>query len=208
MRDTLQRWDAVVPATTFPMWAIYNGLHPQIRRYLVGVLSVRLGDTAEATRQARALADDAAAARGEARAFASGLAAAVRAHVLLARGAPDSAVAALEEGRLNVSEGLLDAPFANQATDRLARAEALRALGRDDEARAWYASLGETTMDMTVFFAPAQLRQGEIAERRGERETAAAHYARFVELWRGADPALQPAVDEARRRLAALGGSP
>jgi DNA-binding SARP family transcriptional activator/TolB-like protein len=206
MRDTLQRWDAAVPTTVFPMWAVYNGLHPIIRRYLIGVLSVRLGDLAEADRQALALRADSASSRGEARALAAGFMAAVRAHAQATRGAPDSAVAEFERGRLAVSEGLLDAPFGNQGTDRYARAEALRALGRDDEARAWYASLGETTIDMAIFAAPAQLRLAEIAEQKGDTARAARHYGRFIELWKDADPELRPEVDEARRRLARLGG--
>ncbi|HZF67483.1 MAG TPA: BTAD domain-containing putative transcriptional regulator [Gemmatirosa sp.] len=204
MRDTLARWEALVPSTPFPMWAVYDGLHPHIRRYLVGVLSVRLGDDEEAVRQARALDEAAEAAAGEPRAFAAGLAAAVRAHLHARRGRPDLVVATLEQVRPGVSEGLLDAPFANHATERWARAEALRAMGRDDAARAWYASLGETTIDMTIYAAPAQLRLGELAERRGDARRAAAHYARFVALWRDADPELRPTVDWARRRLAAL----
>jgi hypothetical protein len=35
---------------------------------------------------------------------------------------------------------------------------------------------------------------------------ATAHYRRFVELWRHADPASQPAVQRAKARLKALGG--
>ena len=33
---------------------------------------------------------------------------------------------------------------------------------------------------------------------------AVAHYERFLELWRGADPQLQPSVEEARRAIARL----
>ena len=204
MRDTLRRWDATVPPTAFPMWAVYNGLHGYIRRYLIGLLSIRLGDLPEAERQARALEGDAATRTGDARALAVGLGRSLRGHTLAARGAPDSALAAFEAGRALVSEGLLDAPLANQATDRYARAEVLRALGRDDEAHAWYASLGETTMDLVAFAAPAQLRRAEMYERRGQPRQAAAHYARFVELWSNADPELRPAVMHAQERLARL----
>ena len=204
MRDTLRRWGAVVPPTAFPMWAVYNGLHGHIRRYLIGLLSVKLGDLAEAERQARALEGDAVTRTGDARAFAVGLGRSLHGHALVARGARDSALAAFEGGRALVSEGLLDAPFANQATDRYARAEVLHALGRDDDAHAWYASLGETTMDLVVFAAPAQLRRAELYERRGQARQAAAHYARFVELWKDADPELRPAVVSAEQRLARL----
>jgi hypothetical protein len=183
---------------------VYDGLHPHLRRYLVGVLSARLGDGDEAERQARALDDAAAAASGEPRALAVGLAAAVRAHLHARRGRPDLVVAALEPARSGVSEGLLDAPFANHAMERWVRAEALRAMGHAEAARAWYASLGGTTIDVTIYAAPAQLRLGELAERQGDARRAAAHYARFVALWRDADPELQPTVAWARRRLAGL----
>ena len=36
---------------------------------------------------------------------------------------------------------------------------------------------------------------------RGELDDAARHYARFVELWRDADPELQPRVEAAQARL-------
>lgn len=204
MRDTLRRWDAAVPPTPFPMWAVYNGLHGHIRRYLIGLLSVRLGDLAEAERQAHQLEGDAVARTGDARALAVGLGRSLRGHALAARGVRASALAAFESGRALATEGLLDAPFANQATDRYARAELLRALGRDDEAHAWYASLGETTMDLVAFAAPAHLRRAEMYERRGQAREAARHYARFIELWKDADPDLRPAVVNAEQRLVRL----
>ncbi len=48
-------------------------------------------------------------------------------------------------------------------------------------------------------------RLGELYEARGERERAARWYGEFVQLWKDADPELQPRVREARHRLAALG---
>jgi tRNA A-37 threonylcarbamoyl transferase component Bud32 len=47
-------------------------------------------------------------------------------------------------------------------------------------------------------------RLGELYEAKGDRVRAAPHYARFVALWKDADPELQPRVVEARRRLARL----
>ena len=45
-------------------------------------------------------------------------------------------------------------------------------------------------------------RLGELYEARGNWPKAAEHYGAFVELWKDADPELQPAVAEVRRRLA------
>jgi tetratricopeptide (TPR) repeat protein len=47
-------------------------------------------------------------------------------------------------------------------------------------------------------------RLGELYEARGAKAKADSAYTRFVQLWEDADPALQPEVAEARRRLAAL----
>jgi tetratricopeptide (TPR) repeat protein len=47
-------------------------------------------------------------------------------------------------------------------------------------------------------------RLGELYEARGDRQKAASHYQQFVELWKNADPELQPKVAEVRQRLARL----
>lgn len=52
----------------------------------------------------------------------------------------------------------------------------------------------------------AYRRLGEIYEARGEREKAAQYYNEFLELWKDADPELQPQVTEARKRLSELVG--
>jgi eukaryotic-like serine/threonine-protein kinase len=51
-------------------------------------------------------------------------------------------------------------------------------------------------------------RLGELYEARGERAKAADYYGRFIDLWKGADQALQPRVVEAKRRLASLMAEP
>ena len=52
--------------------------------------------------------------------------------------------------------------------------------------------------------APSQFRQAEIYERLGNRDEAATHYTRFLELWNTADPDFQRMADSARARLAQL----
>jgi len=47
-------------------------------------------------------------------------------------------------------------------------------------------------------------RLGELYETKGDRSHAATYYAKFVDLWKNADADLQPAVAEAKRRLAGL----
>jgi tetratricopeptide (TPR) repeat protein len=52
--------------------------------------------------------------------------------------------------------------------------------------------------------AGSHKRLGELYEAKGDRQNAAAHYAKFIELWTNADPELQPKVAEVQRRLARL----
>jgi tetratricopeptide (TPR) repeat protein len=52
--------------------------------------------------------------------------------------------------------------------------------------------------------ASVNLRLGELWEARGDRSKATTYYARFVDLWKDADPELQPQVADVRRRLARL----
>jgi tetratricopeptide (TPR) repeat protein len=68
-------------------------------------------------------------------------------------------------------------------------------------------SLDRVRLD--AFELPAALfRLAELYQRRGARADAARYYLRFAELWKDADPALQPRVALARRRAAALGPRP
>ena len=52
--------------------------------------------------------------------------------------------------------------------------------------------------------AQAYRRLGELHEDAGHTKEAIQRYGDFVELWKNADPALQPAVKAARERIARL----
>jgi len=56
----------------------------------------------------------------------------------------------------------------------------------------------------TWMLGPIHKRLGELYEAKGDAERAAREYAAFVELWKRADPDLQPKVAEARTRLERL----
>jgi tetratricopeptide (TPR) repeat protein len=62
---------------------------------------------------------------------------------------------------------------------------------------------GIPSVDAT-WLAATYLRLGELWEDKGDRTKAASYYARFVDLWKNADPELQPRVADVRRRLARL----
>jgi tetratricopeptide (TPR) repeat protein len=87
-------------------------------------------------------------------------------------------------------------------------------LGRSDSAIAAFERIaGTPTIDATreldrYTLAPSLKRLGELYESRGDRRKAADYYNRFVDLWKHADPELQPAVREVRGRLAQLAREP
>ena len=56
--------------------------------------------------------------------------------------------------------------------------------------------------------APTYRRLGELYEARGDRAKARDYYGRFVDLWRDADPELQPIVADARAALRRLSAEP
>ncbi len=66
---------------------------------------------------------------------------------------------------------------------------------------------GEDPEDAT-FYPVALRRLAEFAESRGDRGAALGYYERFVDLWRDADPDMQPQVAGARQRIAALTAEP
>jgi len=81
--------------------------------------------------------------------------------------------------------------------------------GRTDSALALY-DRGIALPSMTryrydSYRLPAALkRAGELYEAKGDRAKASDRYRRFVDLWKDADPELQPGVREVRARIARL----
>jgi tetratricopeptide (TPR) repeat protein len=54
------------------------------------------------------------------------------------------------------------------------------------------------------YLAPSHKRAGELYEAKGDVANAVKHYREFIELWKNADPELQPKVAEVRRKVARL----
>ncbi len=61
-------------------------------------------------------------------------------------------------------------------------------------------------LDASYSRPAAYKRLGELYEARGDRRKALEYYSRFVELWKDADPELQPMVRDVRARIARLAG--
>jgi len=53
--------------------------------------------------------------------------------------------------------------------------------------------------------ARAYRRLAELYDATGKRDSAARYYRSFIELWRNADPELQPSVSAARQRVRSIG---
>jgi tetratricopeptide (TPR) repeat protein len=54
------------------------------------------------------------------------------------------------------------------------------------------------------YLAGTYKRLGELWQQKGDRQKALGYYLKFVDLWKNADPDLQPRVAEVRRRIARL----
>jgi tetratricopeptide (TPR) repeat protein len=66
-------------------------------------------------------------------------------------------------------------------------------------------ALDRTVMDRDpMLLAGVYRRLGELYEARGDRMKAVAYDTRFIDLWKAADPELQPELREVRARLARL----
>jgi tetratricopeptide (TPR) repeat protein len=96
----------------------------------------------------------------------------------------------------------------------LALARLYDAGGRSDSARALYErgvpypGEPDRLWEDGYTLPRAYRRLGELYEERGNRAKALQYYGLFVELWRDADPDLQPAVREVKQRMAQLTGEP
>jgi tetratricopeptide (TPR) repeat protein len=85
---------------------------------------------------------------------------------------------------------------------------AFDALEQPDSALAMFEAIA-TLPDMGPAGRPATLplsyhRLGELFEAKGDREKAIEYYGKFADLWKDADPDLQPRVEEVRKRIAEL----
>ena len=81
--------------------------------------------------------------------------------------------------------------------------------GRADSAIAYYEQFVNTASadpwDDATYRPNVLFRLGELYEARGNLQEASERYGDFAQLWKNADPELQPRVREARARMARLG---
>lgn len=204
LRSALVGWDAEpTPPSTNIVFGLHNGKHETLRLYLLGLVSVRLGDTAAAARYA----DSLAGTQGDSlhTLVAGNLARAVRARLLYARG--DITGALTELGQPWVDRRTHRSHYSaifGQVADRYLMAELLEKSGRLGEALRAYSAVGDYTTDGIIYMPMSHLRRGDIYLRMGDRARAASHYARFANAWKDCDPNLRPlriAADDKVRQL-------
>ena len=171
-----------------------------LRQYTLGLLSLRLGDTASAAEAATSLSR--LAASGAANALVRDLDRGLRARLAWTAGAAAEALRLLQEMESRDSQGdIVITPFVARANERYLRGEILDSLGRDEEALRWFGSLGVGSVTEIPLQALSHLRQGEISERLGRSREAARHDARVQELWQNADRGPRELLDSGHRAV-------
>jgi len=160
VHDALSRWNpAEAPTSVFLVFAMHNELHPALRAYLLGLLSLRSGDLASANAQSRALGELEDSQGG----LVPSLSVELRAAIARVEGRTTEALAMLERVRPELWFQLTVAsPFFSLASQRYLRAELLRDAGRLEEAAGWYASMAERSPYELIYAGPARRRLAEM----------------------------------------------
>jgi tetratricopeptide (TPR) repeat protein len=205
IRGEVERWSPGQDPSK-PLPESIRPLAPHLRLYLLGLLSTRLGDAAEALRQASAL--ETLPASPESRAVVRSLARTVRADVAAESGRTNEGLTLLADVRGEIPLELLGLPYFSEEHARYLRSRLLFQAGRDEEALRLVENAFAGTPGELYYRAPAHLLQAEIHQRLGDREAAAAEYSRFIALWRSCDAPLRPVVEGARTQLARMVAEP
>jgi tetratricopeptide (TPR) repeat protein len=205
IRDEVEHWrpghDASKP---FPEWI--RPFAPHLRLYLLGLLSARLGDGAEALRLASAV--ETQPVSPESRGVVRSLARTIRADVAAGSGRTNEGLTLLEHVQGEIPFQLLGLPPFSEEHARYLRGRLLFLAGRDEEALRLVDNGFAGTAAELYYRAPAHLLQAEIQQRLGNKEVAAEQYSRFLALWQSCDEPLRPVVEGARTQLARMIAEP
>lgn len=161
VRDALARWNpAETPPSMFLIFAMHNDLHPAIQAYLLGLVSLRLGDMAAAAGQAVILSGLEDSSSG----LVPSLGVELRAAMARAEGDAGGGLRLLERSRPQLWFQLTVAsPFFSLASQRYLRAELLRETGRQEEAAGWYSAIAQRSPYEMIYAEPARRRLAEMA---------------------------------------------
>ena len=179
-----------------------KALFPALSLHLLGKLALAAGDVEATLRRAAELEQMPWPHESS---VPADLALSLRARVEAARHHPEAALKLLE--RMQYLYPYQYLTILTRVPEHFLRAELLEELGRPDQARSWleHAAAHDGPFEM-LFFAPGRLRLGRLLERTGERARAAEAFASVTELWRLAEPDLQPQLAAAKEALKRLRG--
>lgn len=203
-RNDLEGWNpSDVPPRLAPGYSLLpRTLYPALRVYALGLLEARLRRPESALDRARTL--EAIGLPADAGSLTEDLALSVRSEVARMEGASGEALRLLERMEHRAAYDLIFTEPIGMAAERIRRGDLLLETGRYEEALDWYASASDAWHLHVAFLAPGHLGQARAHEALHNREAAAEHYRRFLELWADAEPEMRRPVEEARSRLAAL----
>lgn len=165
---------------------VHDGLHAELRIYLLGALDLRLGDTAAARTASGALERMAPGhPRGD---IVRQLAGALRADLALAAGQMDAAMAALEVATAtSYYNAMAASPFSGGARPRFQRGQVLEALGQPGEAARWYGSLRHMSAFDYPYEGMALVARAVLLDSLGRADEAEEARGRVLRLWSDAD---------------------
>ena len=181
----------------------HEGIEPYVRLVLIGLLEARLGRPEAARRAAQEL--EALGGTPFAHTLGVDLARSVEGYARWLEGDTQGALRSFEAMPMEAGYALLFvSELYSHGFVRFLRARSLQAVGRGAEAEGWYLGLTAAPFELALR-GPALFHLAEIREASGDREGAVRFYREFTELWKDADPELQPMVEEARAALRRLG---
>jgi Tfp pilus assembly protein PilF len=166
------------------------------RAWLLGALAIRLGDRPRALEMAAELERMPPLDQTS---ITSDLALSLRARTADADGHAAEALALLEQQQHRISLRYLY-PFA-KFSEAFLRGRLLAKLGRNEEALHAYDSVYFNHLVEPALLPIALLRKAQARESAGDAAGAAALFARVSEMWRDAEPSMQPLVREAHAKM-------
>jgi tetratricopeptide (TPR) repeat protein len=199
LQRKIEGWAPGTDAAGAPSLA--TALRPHVRLYILGLLAARIDDNAQAEQYARQLEQLPAPAEGHG--VMAALAATIRADVALRGRRYAEVLTLLAPANGEVPLELVSVrPFVNtreftQEHARYLRAEALSALGRNDEARQWLEYGFQGSPWELAYLAPVHDRLARILASSRDRQGSATHLQAFAKLWRDSDAPQQARVKAA-----------
>lgn len=185
-----------------------GSIYPPRRLYLLGLLRLRMGDTAAVARYADSLLT-LSWANNRNQLFSRSFGRLLRAELLRHAKQPVEALAALGLPGVEEDSNLTELTSYPKAHERFLRGELLSELGRDAEAARWFETFPDLQLTDLMYRTTAELRLAELSEKRGDKGAALTGFFAVLRNLAKADTSFSPQVRRAeagRRRVASRSG--